>query len=300
VPKPLPTAEILSRIDKLNVWSRGGERAPHKPLLILMALGRLTAGERSLAFEACEGQLTELLREFGPTRQSQHPEYPFWRLQNDGLWDVTASGPLASRESNTDPKKTELRAKHAVGRFPDGVRLALKARPALVAEIAHRLLDAHFAESTHGDILEAVGLSLDLASATVPPRDPTFRARVLTAYQYRCAVCGLDIRINNMTVGLDAAHIQWHQAGGPGIESNGLALCSLHHKMFDLGAFTVDLGHRVLVSELVHGAGQLEEVLLRHHGNPIGRPVQPEHLPAAERLTWHQRQVFKERARPLA
>ena len=143
----LTDKDVLNRVDKLSVWSRGGERAPHKPLLLLMALGRLSAGERSLAFSACEGQLTELLREFGPARRSHHPEYPFWRLQHDGLWKVTASGPLASRQSNTDPTRNELRKKDAVGGFPDDVRLALKARPALVTEIAQRLLAAHFAES---------------------------------------------------------------------------------------------------------------------------------------------------------
>ena len=259
----------------------------------------LSAGERSLAFDACDGQLTELLREFGPARQSRHPEYPFWRLQRDGLWKVSASGPLASRQSNTDPTKTELRAKHAVGSFPDDVRLALKARPALVAEIAQRLLSAHFAESLHGDILNAVGLSLEAPSPTAPPRDAGFRTRVLRAYQYRCALCGLDIRMSNITVGLDAAHIRWHQAGGPDTEPNGLALCSLHHKLFDLGAFTVHTDFRVLVSEVVHGAGQFEAVLLRHHGQPVGRPVQVEHKPAAEHLTWHRKQVFKEKPRPL-
>ena len=29
------------------------------------------------------------------------------------------------------------------------------------------------------------------------------------------------------------------QAGGPDHESNGLALSSLHHKLFDMGVFTV-------------------------------------------------------------
>src|SRR5436189_6378643 len=40
------------------------------------------------------------------------------------------------------------------------------------------------------------------------------------------------------------AHIRWHQAGGPDIENNGLALCVLHHKTFDLGAFTLSEGGR--------------------------------------------------------
>jgi putative restriction endonuclease len=76
---------ILERFQELSVWQRGSERAPHKPLLILLALGALSRGQRSLSFEQVETKLVELLKEFGPTRKSYHAEYPFWRLQNDGL-----------------------------------------------------------------------------------------------------------------------------------------------------------------------------------------------------------------------
>ena len=37
----LSRTELLRRIDRITVWKRGSERAPHKPLLILYALGRL-------------------------------------------------------------------------------------------------------------------------------------------------------------------------------------------------------------------------------------------------------------------
>jgi predicted restriction endonuclease len=30
-------SSILERFDRLNIWSRGGERAPNKPLLLLYA-----------------------------------------------------------------------------------------------------------------------------------------------------------------------------------------------------------------------------------------------------------------------
>lgn len=290
---------ILDQVDKLNVWSRHGERAPHKPLLLLLALGRLVQGEESVSFSGCEVPLTDLLREFGPSRQSYHPEYPFWRLQKDGLWEVASTTPLAARQSNTDPPRSQLRSGQAVGSFPAEVRRRLLANSSLVAEVAQRLLSAHFPESLHQDILDAVGLSLDRTTTTRRVRDPRFRGRVLAAYEYRCALCGLDLRIGNVTIALEAAHIRWHQADGPDTETNGVALCSLHHKVFDLGAFTVHEDFRVLVSEMVHGAGQFEEVLLRHHGHSISRPARPEHAPSLEYLVWHRREVFKERARFL-
>jgi putative restriction endonuclease len=40
--------EIRDRFNSINVWNRGGERAPHKPLLGLYAIGRLLCGEPRL------------------------------------------------------------------------------------------------------------------------------------------------------------------------------------------------------------------------------------------------------------
>ncbi len=46
---------------------------------------------------------------------------------------------------------------------------------------------------------------------------------------YQSVVCGFNVRIADSLVALEAAHIKWHQAGGPDMEYNGIALCSLHH-----------------------------------------------------------------------
>jgi putative restriction endonuclease len=124
-----------------------------------------------------------------------------------------------------------------------------------------------------------------------------FRKRVLTAYEYRCAVCGLDVRLGSVSIALDAAHIRWHQAGGPDEESNGLSLCVLHHKLFDLGAFTLDASGMVLVSEQVHGTTGFEETLLRHHVGGVRSPLRAEWRPAPAHLEWHDREIFRGDAR---
>ncbi|HMF08568.1 MAG TPA: hypothetical protein VKJ00_05490, partial [Thermoanaerobaculia bacterium] len=95
--------------------------------------------------------------------------------------------------------------------------------------VASRILERHFPESLHPDILNAVGLSLE-ESVTRRKRDPAFRQRVPRAYDYRCAVCGFDVRLGSVSIALDAAHIRWHQAGGPETESNGLASCVLRKR----------------------------------------------------------------------
>ena len=81
--------EFLTALDNLNVWKRGGVRAPHKPLLLLLALGRLSQDENRLVrYEDVEARLRQLLERFGPPRQVTHPEFPFWHLQTDGIWEI--------------------------------------------------------------------------------------------------------------------------------------------------------------------------------------------------------------------
>lgn len=105
---------VLKQFDQLTTWSDGNQRAPHKPLLVLYALGHYDRDNAAvIPFAEVSVDLTTLLKEFGPSRTSHHPEYPFWRLQNDGVWTVRADGELAVRKGNSDPKKSELLAHHA-------------------------------------------------------------------------------------------------------------------------------------------------------------------------------------------
>src|SRR5262245_21989805 len=107
----MDTSAVLSQFDRLSVWKRGGQRAPHKPLLALYALGRWSRGDTAdIPFREAAPDLARLLQEFGPPRRSCHPEYPFWRLQNDGVWAVHATGQLVTRRGHTDPRKSELLA----------------------------------------------------------------------------------------------------------------------------------------------------------------------------------------------
>jgi putative restriction endonuclease len=139
--------------------------------------------------------LRELLREFGSVRRSLHPEYPFWRMQRDPVWEVHSRVPLRARTGNTDPARGELLKANSEGGFPPEIDTALRGDPALTGNIAHTLLDAHFPSTLHEDILAAVGLDLESPIRRQPMRDPAFRTRVLTAYDQRCAICGFDVRM---------------------------------------------------------------------------------------------------------
>lgn len=116
--------------------------------------------------------------------------------------------------------------------------------------------------------------------------------------EYRCCVCGFDLRIGLTPAGLEAAHIQWHHVGGPDIEPNGLSLCALHHKLFDLGAFTVEPSeHRVVFSQHAISGGRGMTGELQFHGRTILPPQHADLPPAPEFLAWNVQNVFKALAR---
>lgn len=294
-------SSVIECFQRLTVWRRGDERAPHKPLLILLALGRYYAGgSRLIPYSELDRPLKQLLDAFGSPRKSQHTEYPFWRLQNDGVWELKNVERCQSRKSNSDAKKSELLKYAVVGGLRAELYDACIERPHLFWQVSSDLLERCFPDSLHQDILEAVGLRWEArAFATRRNRDPRFRDLVLTAYEFRCAICGLDLRMAGRELGLEAAHIKWRQANGPDSVDNGLALCSLHHKLLDRGAIGLTDEGVLVVSESVHGSEGLETCLLIHHGKPIRSPLRVSYRPIPDFTRWHRAQVFRSPARQI-
>lgn len=295
--------EILRAFESVRVWQGAGQRAPHKPLLILLELGRLAAGGApSIEFSEAEPKLRALLEEFGPWRARQSPNLPFWHLQTDGLWRLEGPPAILGRPPGASATARELRENHIRGAFPQALRDALKKDPSLLATVARRVVDSHFPDSIRGEVLAAVGLadieSVELSNSNTRRRNPAFREKVLMAYQYRCGVCGLDLRLGRQTICLEAAHIKWFQANGPDEVHNGIALCSMHHKVFDLGVFTIlPNTFEMIFSQELNGNDDARDKLLAYHGANLILPQSPEYKPHEEFLNWHKTEVFKQPAR---
>jgi len=291
------TDAILRQFKDLNVWRRGEERAPHKPLLVLLALGRLqAASERLLPFDEIEAPLTALLEEFGPPRRSYHPELPFYHLQTDGVWEIQTDFPLTARKGSKNPLRSELREFKVGGGFPEAIYSELRKRPEAVRELARQLLAAHFPESLHEGIAGAAGLDLSGTVRNVR-RDGAFRSAVIEAWDHRCAFCGFGAMLDRADLALDAAHIHWCQFGGADSINNGLACCSIHHQALDRGAISLSDDRRILVSSRFHGNEQVEPLFHALSGRPLRTPNRKEALPGEHVIDWHRRQVFRGEAR---
>lgn len=113
--------------------------------------------------------------------------------------------------------------------------------------LAQQILEANFTESIQEELADELGFEIRQIRKQ---RDPLFRQQVLRAYNYECAICGFNMRHDNTSVALEAAHIKWKQYGGPcGIPS------AIHHKALDKGSIGLDENMRVQVSGAVNGSG---------------------------------------------
>ena len=297
----------MDRLSGLRRAQISGRRAPHKPLLLLWLFGRFAGtGSAVAAYAEAADPVSQLINDFGPPVRSpalerQRAAMPFVHLERD-LWELRDGkgddiGPDA-------PERARWLLDHgAVGELRPGVTTLL-ADSATLAATARLLLDQHFTPVLSEMICSAV--NLDLAVLEAPqlsrtsvrrPRTSGFAEEVLRAYAYRCAMCGFDGRLGRNPVAIEAAHVRWHSQDGPDELANAIALCSLHHALFDCGVLGLNPDMRVTVSPLYVATSQAGRAIDALADQPLlnVRPGQPS--VDVIYVTWHTIQVFKSHAR---
>jgi putative restriction endonuclease len=292
----------VERVSALKQYSHNGKRAPHKPLLVLMALGRLVeTGSSELPWSEAEERLAHLIAEFGPTTRTsrrQSAAYPFTHLRTDGIWTLSRDVPM----DNLGP----LDAAPISGRLEASLERALS-RPGQIAHAARLLVDAQFPRTVAPDVLIAVGLDPDQVFAIESElasgggkrqRSSSWPRAILESWDRQCAFCGYDGQLGSSSVGLEAAHVRWFNLGGPDDLNNGVALCSLHHKLFDRGALGLDEEYRILVSGAFSARTEAAKRTYDLHSRPL-RPRRGTALPAGEHVAWHGREVFRGQPLPV-
>jgi putative restriction endonuclease len=230
----------------------------------------------------------------------QRAGMPFVQLERE-LWDLQdATGKEIAQDA--PERRAWLLDRGAVGRLRAPVERLL-AEPATLAAAARLMLDLHLTSVLAKLICAAVDLdvpALDLAgservSSTIQlrPRRRGFAEEVLRAYAYQCAMCGFDGALGHYPVAIEAAHVRWHSQQGPDEMANALALCALHHALFDLGVLGITEDRRIRVSRLYVARNETGQAMDTLAGKPllIPRPRQP--TVDVVYISWHHRQVFK-------
>ena len=295
---------VLAMLTSFRQHQHHGHRSPHKPLLMLLALGRLaTTDSSAVLWSVAEHALADLIAEFGqPSKagRAQSAAYSFTRLRSDDVWVLDADVPMDSVRPLSEGS--------VVGSLPSPLEAALRANPALIMDAARMLVTSNFPDTVAPDVLEAVGLdphavlSVEVTldeSRHIPARrrDSGWRSEVLQAWDRQCAFCGYDGQLLGASIGLDAAHVRWWAFDGPNTLDNGLALCTLHHKLFDIGILGLDPDLRILVSAAFNARTPAGRSIYGLHQQQLSpRPGTP--TPALTHVEWHKREVFKGRPLP--
>jgi putative restriction endonuclease len=282
---------------ELRTYARGGRRAVHKPLMLLLLLARAERGASpEIRYVEFHEELSRLLNEFGPPRGRPQTEFPFWHLQSEGVWVVRDADRIPLRKGASNPARGTLVTRDAAGYVPPRLWAAIERDAGLRTELGQRILSEFWPPTLHEPIRQALGLSpleirRERQTVTRARRDRSFRDAVLDACGVRCEICEYDGRLSGEPLGIEAAHVMWHCCGGPDDTANGLALCAFHHVALDMGAIGIRDSMRVAVSPRIAGE-RADEWLRRFDGRPLARaPRAPPLL--ARFVRWHAREVYR-------
>lgn len=117
----------------------------------------------------------------------------------------------------------------------------------------------------------------------------SFRVRVLSAYQWRCAVTG-----ERSLPTLDAAHIQPYLGPASNHLQNGVTLRADIHRLFDSGYVTITPDYRFEVSRRLRDDFENGGDYYRLRGSLlIALPADPSKQPNRQALDWHNTRVFR-------
>jgi putative restriction endonuclease len=194
-----------------------------------------------------------------------------------------------------------LRDEPISGQFVPDLELYFSHNRYETLRVARAIVEQQFPMTVAPDVLLAVGLDPDavlaegVASAPANEarrRSSAWRHEILQAWDRCCAFCGFDGQMVGGPVGIEAAHVRWFNFGGPDDLDNGVALCSLHHKLLDRGVLGFMNPQTVMVSSIYTARSEEGKRLYDLHLRML-HPRRGTDLPHTAHVAWHQNEVFK-------
>ena len=304
-----------------QVWAGATRRrAPHKPILLLAVLDQVHRGVITTPFIDITGDLVELndlfnlyWRRIVPLGQTSSIAFPFSRLHNEPFWELVAQPGKAITDSVINNTATvsylrnyalgaklddelfrimqsgagreALRETLLLSCFSPEAQAALKEQSLINREAFDysRLLE----EKAHLPLVKEV---IEADQYKPAARDQGFRKVVTTAYDHRCALCGIRIVTPDGHTVVEAAHIvPWSKSKNDDIR-NGMALCRLCHWGFDEGMLGVSDRYTVITSRTIGIDPNVPGLLQTLTARTIIGPQNRDLWPAQDYLHAHRRE----------
>jgi len=290
-------------------------RAPHKPLLLLsiidlFAQGFITTNLIELSLEL--GELFSLYwAKVMPPGRDGNIALPFYYLKSDKFWHLQAK-PGNENLLNTQIRSVIQLRDTVYGAKLDNELYVLLQSEQIRNELSVLLIEIYFSELLQNVILKQSVINLEAyyysqkllmqarqheiiaPSDTIeqPVRDQGFRRAVVSAYDHRCAFCGVRMLTPKNHTAVDAAHIiPWSETYNDD-PRNGLALCKLCHWTFDEGLIGVSNQYKILVSPQLSANSNISGHLGTLSQRDLILPNEQAFYPELTNLEWHRREKF--------
>lgn len=122
----ITSAEVLSQFAKVRYGKYKGTVTPHKQLLLIFVLAKYHGeSDRLIPYAAIDYALTKIAKRYFPEIKAFHANYPFWRLQNDNIWEVTNQERLSNQCRKSDLSRSEFIKNDIYGGFTHPIYRAI-------------------------------------------------------------------------------------------------------------------------------------------------------------------------------
>jgi len=296
----------LERVYNLRRDKRDTYERPHKPVLLLAILDLLDRGLLTKNEVHLSPDLVRVFKRYFAVvrRHNDQPtiENPFYFLSGDGFWELSPKGGGRSlyEPGNASSTPTLRTLRQVYGRFDSGFYGTLLRNAHSRHQLREALIARYFPEQREklaAICVENTAVQKEQALQEDPPgRDNAFRHAVLEIYDYRCAACGIRVKINDDLSLVEAAHIIPFGVSRNDKPDNGLALCPNHHWAMDrfLIAPCPDSKNRAGIWRVGTGLdarieGQKDLVALAKQ--PVIPPNELKFYPAIESLRWREKHL---------
>lgn len=311
------------RSDKSTKWPNATlNRSPYKPLLLLAIIDLFAQGGITTNLIELTSDIADLFdlycRLVLPSDWQCNIAMPFFHLSREGFWHLV---PLPGKEtiiaSGRRLQSVSLLTENTKGARLDDALYTLMCIEESRDILRAALIETYFVPEAqqklveqgiiNAEAFEYSKLLLERARQGVkeglgqqeeyqpPVRDQGFRRAVITAYDHRCALCGIRMLTPSGHTAVAAAHIIPWSISHNDNPRNGMALCYLCHWTFDAGLIGVSPDYVVITSPQLNTRRNVPGHLTTLNGRGLIGPGERSLWPDNRSLKWHLQEVFLKR-----
>lgn len=306
---------FVKKFSRLKVAIVKGNKAPHKPILLLSIIQSIDTGEISQNKICITADLVARFKDnwhhfVTNTGFTANFSLPFYHLQSEKFWFLKT---LPGREialTSSHSIKSFSHLKEVVDYAYLDSTLYKFLKDAKTRDILkHTLLSTYFkvyslnqpyqlslvAEIKSEILKEAPAVYKTKAESfdeeEVFIRSGVFKKVVPQIYNYSCCISGMRIIASKEIQMIDACHIIPFSESHDDTISNGISLCPNLHRTFDRGLISIDENYRVLVSDNF-SENSIDYSIKQFEGKQLLLPQTQGYLPSKQNLSWHRQHVF--------